>query len=159
MLAAITPNQFDLSSVIISPRSDNNVIHGTYFYRYQYAHCSCMLSGVYLVVNIEGLRNTEIETHPPRQAVSQLAFDPTQNQQLIDQISKLEKSLLELVGVHSNIEALQGITGALQSGVLRNVSGILSEKPGSLILRISGVWEDAAQYGLVYRFIIPSRPL
>lgn len=159
MLAAIAPVQFQPSSVIVSLRSDNNVVHGTYFHRYQYSHGHAVLSGVYLVVNLKGIQSSDMDGHTSRHLASRIDFDTTQNKALIQDLAALEETLLKLVCVDPVVQTTHGLADVLRSGVLRNVSGDLGTKQASLILRVSGVWEDASKYGLVYRFIVPSHPL
>ena len=75
-------------------------------------------------------------------------------------IAKLESSVLAALNLKGTTPIL-GIANAFESETLRSVvcSTDMPKIVTQLVLRISGVWEDATSHGLVYRFMLPTRPL
>ena len=154
MLAVIAPEQFKSSNLLFSPRSDNNVVRGTYFYRLQYAHHASTLSGVFILFSLRGRRDAAAFGN------GIVDFPLPDNAQTATVVTRLERSVLEALNLKGTAPVL-GIAAALESETLRSVvcSTDMPRPVNYLILRISGVWEDATSHGLVYRFIVPSRPL
>jgi hypothetical protein len=154
MLAAITPDAFDSTKVLVSPRADNNVVHGTYFHRCQYAQLSVLLTAVYVCFSLAGARCSGSHGN------ARIEFDTDANARLIEELSEIESLVLDAAGLGETRRAA-GLRQALESGVLKNAGwprGV-DIHPPTVILRISGVWEDSINHGLVYRFIVPTRPL
>ena len=87
-------------------------------------------------------------------------FPLPDNAQTATVITQLERSVLASLNLKTTAPVL-GIATALESQTLRSVvcSTDMPKSVNYLVLRISGVWEDATSHGLVYRFMIPSRPL
>ena len=155
MLAVIAPEQFKPSNLLFSPRSDNNVVRGTFFYRLQYAHHAATLSGVFVIFSLKGCRRDTSAF-----GKGTLEFSLIENTSTAAVIADIESNILTSLNLKSTTPVF-GIATALESETLRSVvcATDMPRNVNYLVLRISGVWEDATNHGLVYRFMIPSRPL
>lgn len=154
MLAAIAPTQLQPNSICFSPRTDNNVVRGTYFYRCLYSQESVMTSGVFIAIP---LRNATINTT----GKGFISFNIGENTEAVRTICNLEKTLLNRLDLVSTVR-VDSLGSAARSGVIRNIvfSGQPRLGPSSIVvIRVSGVWEDDVGHGLVYRFIVPNRLL
>lgn len=154
MLAAINPTQLHSNSICFSPRTDNNVVRGTYFYRCLYSQESIMTSGVFIAIP---LRNTTVNTT----GKGFISFNIGENAEAVQAICNIEKTLLNRLDLRSTVR-VESLGVAARSGVIRNIvySGQHQLGPSAIIvIRVSGVWEDDIGHGLVYRFIVPSHPL
>jgi hypothetical protein len=155
MLAVIAPEQFEPANLLFSPRSDNNVVRGTFFYRIQYAHSASTLAGVFILFSLRGGRRDTAAF-----GKETVDFPLSDNVETVTVIKQLERSVIASLDLKTTVPVL-GIATALDSQTLRSVvcSTDMPKSVNYLVLRISGVWEDATNHGLVYRFMIPSRPL
>ena len=154
MIAAISPAQLKSRSICYSPRTDNNVVRGTYFYRCLYSQEAAMTTGVFIVIPF---RNANVVAS----GKGFVSFSIRENADCIKTICDIEKTLLDRLGLTST-QRVESLSSAARSGIIRNV--VLPNQtslvgPTTMILRVSGIWEDDAGHGLVYRFIVPSHPL
>ena len=155
MLAVIAPEQFKSANLMFSPRSDNNVVRGTFFYRLQYAHSAATLSGLFVLFSLKGGRRDATAF-----GKGTVDFSLSENTHTAAVITQLERSVLASLDLKDTAPVL-GIASALESETLRSVvcSTDMPKIVNYLVLRISGVWEDTTNHGLVYRFMVPTRPL
>ena len=155
MIAVISPEQFDTANLLFSPISDNNVVRGTFFYRLQYAHSAATLSGVFVIFPLKGGRRDTTGF-----GKGTVDFPLSDNPGTVTSLKQIELSVLASLGLRSTLPVL-GLATALETETLRGVvcSTQVPRNANYLVLRISGVWEDAMNHGLVYRFMVPSRPL
>lgn len=154
MIAAITPAQLKSQSICYSPRTDNNVVRGTYFYRCLYSQVSTMTTGVFIVIP---LRNATITTA----GKGFISFSIRENADCIKAICDIEKTLMNRLGLTST-RRIESLSSAARSGIIRNIAPpnhTSSTGHTTMVLRVSGIWEDDGGHGLVYRFIVPSHPL
>ena len=154
MLAAISPTQLQSRSICFSPRTDNNVVRGTYFYRCLYSQESVMTSGVFVAVP---LRNASVNTS----GKGFISFNVGENAECVHAICNLEKMLLDRLGLKTT-DRVESLGSAARSGAIRNIVSPHQPQlssPTMIVLRVSGVWEDDSGHGLVYRFSVPSHPL
>lgn len=155
MLAVIAPEQFKSAKLMFSPRSDNNVVRGTFFYRLQYAHSAATLSGLFVLFSLKGGRRDAAAF-----GKGTVDFPLSDNAHTAAVITQLESSVLASLNLKGTAP-VPSIANALESEILRSVvcSIDIPRSVNYLVLRISGVWEDTTNHGLVYRFMVPSRPL
>ena len=154
MLAAISPAELQQQSIYFSPRTDNNVVRGTFFYRCLYSHEAVMTTGIFIVIT---LKNVKVNIS----GKGLISFSIEENAKCVQTICNIEKTILDKLDLLS-IGRIESLSNAARSGVIRNI--IFPNNPKLddsviMILRVSGVWKDDTGYGLVYRFIVPSHPL
>jgi hypothetical protein len=113
-----------------------------------------MISGVFIAIP---LRNATVNTT----GKGFISFNIGENAEAVHAICNLEKTLLNKLGIASTVR-VESLGSAARSGVIRNIMYSGQPQIGSsaiIVIRVSGVWEDDVGHGLVYRFIVPSRPL
>ena len=113
-----------------------------------------MTSGVFIAIP---LRNATVNTS----GKGFISFNVGENVEGVHAICHLEKVLLDRLGLTST-DRVESLGSAARSGIIRNIVAPHHPQLGSstiVVLRVSGVWEDDAGHGLVYRFIVPSHPL
>ena len=113
MLAAISPPQLRSQSVCFSPRTDNNVVRGTYFYRCLYSQEAAMTSGVFIAIP---LRNATVNTS----GKGFISFNVGENVEGVHAICHLEKVLLDRLGLTST-DRVESLGSAARSGIIRNI--------------------------------------
>lgn len=156
MIIAKHINQYKDTQVYFCDPIKNNIMLDGKFIRIIYSTNNFILNGVSVCMDItDAIMNKYYNKY-------KVSFCTTKNKDLIDQIGKIEYSLLH----KGNIEHKQPvfkITEQLLNGNIKlftDDENIVDMKSNTkYILKISGIWETERQYGLTYKFIMANHQL
>ena len=147
-----TPNEFDISAITILDRVPNTVIDHSYFRRLVYSDADIALNGVYLLVPLK-ISGSEHYYNKAR-----LNYRITENAEIVKHVSGIESALLEAVKPSPDSIPIPKLREQLLSGSIRIfTSGSQPVTDGHIVLKISGIWETDAHYGVTFKFLEVTR--
>ena len=156
MIIAKHIHQYNDSLVYFCDPIKNNIMIDGKFIRIIYSTNNFILNGVSVCMD---LLNAVINKYYNKYKVS---FCTTKNKDLIDNIGKIEYSLLNKCNIESK-EPVFKITEQLLNANIKlfteNENIVDTKKNTKYILKISGIWETEKQYGLTYKFIMSNHQL
>ena len=132
----------------------NMIMDGT-FSKILYSNEMFTLNGIYLYLPLE---IQSIEKNINKYIIK---FYPSSNinMSLVQELSKIEYKILEYykqVNYVNNKKSLCSLTKQLYSGNLKvykdyNENKLVSDKPQTYIVKISGIWENCEDVGITYK--------
>ena len=150
LIAAINIPQFDKHNIILSNKTNNNIVEQGFFYRMYYSDRYGSSNGIYILLK---LKNINIEKYFNK---IKCLFPIIGNEPIINHIKKIEEEILN----HYNFKKRRRykISEQLNSRFVK----IICEKNKNwgyrpsidLALKFSGIWESATEYGITFRFYI-----
>tara|TARA_B100001540_G_C15595321_1_gene546009 strand:+ start:208 stop:672 length:465 start_codon:yes stop_codon:yes gene_type:complete len=149
MIIAIDQDQYNKDYILFSEKTKNNILNNGNFYRIFYSPSSFSMNGVHLYFD---LQNIHLESYFNK---IKCTFDKVRNKSVIDNIKQLEKDILS-VCPNENKTPTYRIEEQLSQGFIKIFSEDEYRKFNyqnvQILLKISGVWTDAANYGITFRF-------
>lgn len=143
-----TPNEFDLSAITILKRIPNTVIDHSFFRRIVYSNADLSLNGIYILMP---LKITASEHYYNK---AKLVYGVTENVEIIKQICAIESTLLAAIQPSSGAVPIPKLREQLLSGSIRIfATGAQPQTNGHIVLKISGIWETDAHYGVTFKFL------
>ena len=151
--------QFAINYVFYQEPVINTVMDNSKFIRMIYSNQNMSLNIIFLAINLNGVH---IEKYFNKYKYT---FKPELNVNEIQQLSRIEKELLEKINIVGKTP-LHRISEQIQSGSIKmfvsdstvnNVNGdtVSNRKTAEnqLIIKVSGIWENEFEYGVTYKFI------
>tara|TARA_Y100001970_G_C14165367_1_gene820975 strand:- start:815 stop:1285 length:471 start_codon:yes stop_codon:yes gene_type:complete len=150
LIAAINIPQFDKHNIILSNKTNNNIVEQGFFYRIYYSDRYYTSNGIYILLK---LKNINVEKYFNK---IKCIFPIIGNESVIKQIKKIEEQILN----HFDLKKRKRykISEQLNSRFIK----IICEKNKdwgyrpyiNLALKFSGIWESETEYGITFRFYI-----
>jgi hypothetical protein len=140
-----TIEQYDNKCVIFCEPIKNNVMNDGNFIRILYSNDTMALNGIYLYVNLHDITCEKYYNK------FKCSFNISNYKELIEKLKLLEEDILKKY--RSNKLPSYKIYEQLKSGYIKLFSDIGNKTSCPFILKISGIWETANNYGLTYKFL------
>lgn len=137
---------YDETHVFFSDPIKNNIINDGYFIRILYSNELITLNGVYMLLR---LHDIQCEKYYSKY---KCCFNVEEHMSQIEQIQAIEDNLLKKY--KTNKIPFYKIVEQLKSGFIKIFDDLDKETTCSVVLKISGIWETAFNYGLTYKFVI-----
>jgi hypothetical protein len=151
MLLVINYKQFNEKYIDYGYKNDNNIINNSYFYSISYTNS--LFSINYLYIEFK-LNNINIENYFNKYKI--LINDYDVNKKYIDFLILIEKQILN--NFSTNQKYNMKLSEQLANNNLKAVCNynIENKKHNSLklLIKISGIWENKNEIGLIYKIII-----
>ena len=153
MNVIISLNQFDLMYCHFQEAVKNTVMENSNFIRLIYSSDFFMLNSIILQFKIQTFN---IEKYFNKY---KYGFDLTKNMAVVTQLCQIEKDILEKVRLFNKTGWLQKrptykLSEQLFSGNIKLfLEQPITNKEINYILKISGIWENAEEYGVTYKFM------
>ena len=145
-------NQYDEHNIYFSEPIKNNVMIDGFFIRIMYSTNLFVLNGITLLIP---LNDIYIEKYYNKYKCS---FNVNTHRELIENIKSIEEKLLKDVNIKNKIPQFK-VADQLKNGnikiFLENIQKITNNL---FMLKISGIWETATQYGITYKFLKINHP-
>ena len=145
-------NQYDEHNIYFSEPIKNNVMIDGFFIRIMYSTNLFVLNGITLLIP---LNDIYIEKYYNKYKCS---FNVNTHRELIENIKSIEEKLLKDVNIKNKIPQFK-VADQLKNGnikiFLENIEKITNNL---FMLKISGIWETATQYGITYKFLKINHP-
>ena len=151
MFLIIQPKDFNKNFLMLSEKTKNNIMNDGYFYRLYYSDEYGTSKGLFLGFE---LQQVNIEKYFNK---LKCGFNTTGNSNIIGFIKAIEKSILDIMPEKQGKYPTYRIEEQLQNGFIKifyNNSQTTPTKYTSvkLLLKISGIWTSAKEYGVTFRF-------
>ena len=139
-------DQFNKNNIFFCESIKNNIITNGNFIRILYSNDKFVLNGIYLHIIFN---NIIIEKYFNKY---KCVFEMYDHTELIETIRQIEESILKKINIINKTPTYK-IYDLMSTGNIK----IFSENPTKInngfLLKISGIWEDEAHYGVTYKFI------
>jgi hypothetical protein len=153
MFLTLTPEQFKINHILFSEKVENKVINNSDFFRIIYSDDICVMSGVNISFS---LSNVTIERYFNK--VKCTILDST-NANIIESLKNIETNILDKFNIHNmKKKRVHNISTQLKNNFIKIYTNKFisygAQKHMNLLLKISGIWESADEYGITFRFFI-----
>ena len=143
-----TFEQYNDTNIFFCDPIKNNIMNESNFIRILYSTNIFTLNGIYLHVT---LNDVICDKYYNKYKCN---FNINNHQDLIDKIKVIEENLLKKLEFSMvNKIAQYKIYEQFKNGYIKLFQEIQNKPKTSFILKISGVWETTANFGLTYKFI------
>jgi hypothetical protein len=152
MNVAVGIDEFDINSVFYQKQIVNTVMEDACFVRILYSNELITINGIFIKINLK-INNVEAYYNKYK-----CIFNQGENVNTITTIKAIENQILKHYSSkkkHVNKISDQLNTEAIKIFTETNVKKI----PCEFILKISGLWETATEYGITYKFTHINRQL
>jgi len=139
-------DQYNGDCIYFCESTKNNIMNDSYFIRILYSNSFITISGVYLILNINGLICDKYYNK------YKCTFNPSEHIELINSIKEIEIKILSKANI-KNKNPQYKIYDLLKNGFIKIFNEIPLNDKNSFVLKISGIWETQYSYGLTYKFI------
>ena len=129
--------------IIYGDKVRNTVIENSLFTRLAYSTPGVHFNGICIRMNIAG---GTISEHYNKHKCT---FPSYPNSQMIRSLMSIERRILESYSSHKIM--VTNLRDHLMSGMIKIFT--YEKVVGTVILKISGIWEDESSYGITYKFI------
>ena len=151
MFLIIQPKDYNKNYLMLSDITKNNIMNDGYFYRLYYSDELATSKGLFLGFE---LQQVNIEKYFNK---LKCGFNISINSNIIGFIKSIEKSILDTMPEKAGKYPAYRIEEQLQNGFIKifyNNNQTTPSKYNSvkLLLKISGIWTSANEYGVTFRF-------
>ena len=151
MFLIIQPKDFNKNFLMLSEKTKNNIMNDGYFYRLYYSDEYGTSKGLFLGFE---LQQVSIEKYFNK---LKFCFNTTGNSNIIGFIKAIEKSILDIMPEKQGKYPTYRIEEQLQNGFIKIFYNNNQTTPNKytsvkLLLKISGIWTSAKEYGVTFRF-------
>jgi len=151
MFLIIQPVDFNKNFLMLSEKTKNNIMNDGYFYRLYYSDEYGTSKGLFLGFE---LQQVSIEKYFNK---LKCGFNTNGNSNIIGFIKAIEKSILDIIPEKQGKYPTYRIEEQLQNGFIKifyNNNQTMPTKYTSvkLLLKVSGIWTSAKEYGVTFRF-------
>ena len=149
MNVVIKEDQLNISNVYYTEPIQNIIMDNSQFIKIVYSTQDIVLNGIYLLVE---LKHTVKERYFKKIKIS---YDLGINNPMLYRLYDIENQLLNKYNTTNKIPR-KIIYDTLSSGVIKmfpNSESDFTNNKNSLILKISGIWENDTEYGLTYKLL------
>lgn len=166
-LLTMTIEQFCIENLFFMDAVKNMVMKNGEFVKFIYSDENCIMNSVYIILPLQ------FTTQERNFNKTKLIYEPFQSKNIafIHEIYNIEKSILECYHIdgknpvyrisenmyHGNIQfnTEEGIIGsaaaAPETGTLVSGGGAAAPQ-AKYFIKLSGIWENSAEYGITYKF-------
>ena len=151
MFLIMQPKDFNKNFLMLSEKTKNNIMNDGYFYRLYYSDEYGTSKGLFLGFE---LQQVSIEKYFNK---LKCGFNTTGNSNIIGFIKAVEKSILDIMPEKQGKYPTYRIEEQLQNGFIKIFYNSNQTQPTKyasvkLLLKISGIWTSAKEYGVTFRF-------
>lgn len=139
-------DQFDDNNLFFCEPIKNNIITEGSFIRILYSTHNMVLNGIYLLLVFNDII---CEKYYNKYKCS---FNVNIHADAIDSLKKIEENILKKYTIQNKIPQYK-IYEQLSNGNIKIFNDFGNKTNETFILKISGIWETAKNYGLTYKFI------
>jgi hypothetical protein len=150
MLIVKKLEQYDSNSIFFCEPIKNNVMSEGTFIRIIYSNNNINFNGIYLLLTINDIICEKYYNK------YKCTFNIINNKHIIDSVKVIEEEIIKKYSIENKIPQFK-LHEQLKNCNIKVLSDIGNKNSYSFILKISGIWETNNNYGLTYKFIIPTK--
>lgn len=151
MILSIDKEQFHISNICFGEKNKNNIIDNSNFYGITYTNELFTVHHLYIHFQ---LRNIYVEKYFNKYKI--VLKDENSNAAVLDGLADIEDDILTLfdVGMVYNTKLHEQIFNNNLKFVSNNNLDRKSFSTANFLLKISGIWENGREIGLIYKIIL-----
>jgi hypothetical protein len=138
-------DQFDDNNLFFCEPIKNNIISEGSFIRILYSTHNMILNGIYMLLVFNDII---CEKYYNKYKCS---FNVNIHTDTIESLKKIEENILKKYSIKNKIPQFK-INEQLSNGNIKIFNDFGNKTNETFILKISGIWETAKNYGLTYKF-------
>lgn len=156
MILTIKHNLFNINNTQFGPKSKNNIIESSDYYNIFYSDSLITLTNIYISIPI---LNIKLQYYFEK---INIIFNKNENKNLLKNLVNIEKNILQKFASQfkNNQTPVFKIANNLNNELLKCVKknrnhnyNLSQSKYETINVKISGIWKDAKNYGLIYKFL------
>ena len=151
MLLLIDKDQYDSKSIYFGEKSTNNIISNSFFYNISYTTSLFTIQQLHISFQ---LKNLSFEPYYNKYKLTQRNLNS--NHETLKKLIYIEETILKLFK-SNKIHNLK-LKDQIHNNTLKCVSNISMNRNVheiyNLMIKISGIWENPTEIGLIYKLII-----
>ncbi len=144
-------NSFNIYNVFFGKKVPNTIVENSSFYNIIYSTDTIILSNIHILIP---LKSINIISYYNKYKVF---FSPSVNFKIMNKIKNIEEEIiLKFKKFRTNKEPLYNLYNQIMTKQIKvNSKENLVEEKNTirLLLKISGIWENETNYGIIYSFI------
>ena len=141
-------HQFNDQFVYFCEPIKNNIMSDSNFIRILYSTNNVILNGIYLLIT---LNDIVCEKYYNKYKCI-FNINTLEHKEIIEQFKTIEENILKIINIPNKIPQFK-IYEQFKNGYIKLFQTIQNKGNQKFILKISGIWETAYNYGLTYKFI------
>ena len=146
-------SEYDKKNIYFGDKQKNTIIWNSFFIKIIYSTDELVMNGIFFYVNL--LNKKMIKDYNK----FKITFDVSKNVEIVQKIELIEKTILHKINIINKTPRLS-IYEQFKNGILKiNLNNDNISDDFYLILKISGIWENASEYGITFKFLTSNRPL
>ena len=156
MTCVLTFSQFNNHYLLFNNRIKNNVVENSNFIGLNYSTNHVTLNNMSFLFHIE---DNTIETYFNKYKCD--FKNTTHNQSIVQQICMLEKNILHKYNHYTNSKPCYKLLDQISNNNRLKITHFHNKtvncgtnKKTQFILKVSGLWENKEEYGIIYKFYI-----
>jgi hypothetical protein len=139
------PEDFNSNYIFFNEPIQNTIINESRFIRILYSTPNIIFNGINILLPIV------VDSVDKQYNKNIIYYNIEKNIETINIIKNIEQTILKKYGSHK-ISA-HNLSSQVDMGVLKLFSDTYDKKKNiDIILKVSGLWEDASSYGITYKF-------
>lgn len=139
-------DQFNNNCIFLCEPIKNNIMNDGNFIRILYSTENVTFNGIYLLLSFNDM------TYEKYYNKYKCIFNVNLYKNMLERIKVIEEDILSKYYIKNKIKQYK-VYDQLKNGNIK-IFGDINFKPNcQFILKISGIWETAMNYGLTYKFI------
>lgn len=146
MLLLENISQFNNNNVFFCEPIKNNIITNGQFIRIIYSNDLFVLNGIYVQLHFEDIL---VEKYFNKYKCT---YSLPEHTKLVENIREIEESILKKLNILGK-NPIYKIYDIISSGNIKFFSEKSDKICNNFLLKISGIWEDDASYGVTYKFL------
>jgi hypothetical protein len=139
-------NQYDDNNIIFCDPIKNTIMNDGNFIRILYSTNNFTLNGIYLHVH---LKNVQCEKYYNKY---KCIFNGNAYANIILKIKQIEEFILNKLNINNKIPQCK-IYSQLKSNFVKVFQENQITPDSTILLKISGIWENASHYGITHKFM------
>jgi len=144
MLLTINIQDIDINYILYNKSTENNIIKNSEFVKILYSNDIYTLNSIIIDINFKYI-NVAYKYNKVY-----FTFDASKNIDIISRLIDLENNLLNLLN-ESNLKPLYNLKNLF---LLKNFLAVnYKNNQNNVYLKISGIWKNTKNYGLIFKFI------
>ena len=139
------PEDFNSNCIFFNEPIQNTIINESRFIRILYSTPNIIFNGINILLPIN------VDSVDKQYNKNIIYYNIEKNIETINFIKNIEKTILKKYCSHKT--PAHNLSSQVDTGVLKLFSDSYDKKKGiDIILKVSGLWEDASSYGITYKF-------
>ena len=139
------PEDFNSNCIFFNEPIQNTIINESRFIRILYSTPNIIFNGINILLPIN------VDSVDKQYNKNIIYYNIEKNIETINFIKNIEQTILKKYGSHKT--PAHNLSSQVDTGVLKLFSDSYDKKKGiDIILKVSGLWEDASSYGITYKF-------